>query len=107
MSCIEYQIRGFIKANGLKETAFSYIKEIIVKQIGQRREEIYRQSHSKCSKNCKCETKMQDFQEKEKRILGVITLNDSRRGENRSLEGKGKHLSIKITQKVSKPIDSK
>ena len=54
MNYIEYQIKTFIKAHGLKDTAFSFIKELISKQIGQRREQIYQQSHSKCSKHCKC-----------------------------------------------------
>ena len=38
---IELQIRSFIREHTLKEAAFSYIKEIIMKQISRRRDEIY------------------------------------------------------------------
>jgi len=39
---INFQIRNFMKEHQLKEAAFSYIKEIIMKQISSRKEEIYR-----------------------------------------------------------------
>lgn len=66
-----------MKVNTLKEAAFGYIKEIIMKQISRRKDEIYRESHSKCSKNCKCQDKMHTFNIKEQKILGVITLTNN------------------------------
>jgi hypothetical protein len=63
-ACIDFQLKAFIKTFGLKETAFNFLKEIIMKQVAARKEEIYIQSHSKCSIRCKCHDKMNEFQKR-------------------------------------------
>jgi hypothetical protein len=74
-ACIDFQLKSFIKTFGLKESAFGFLKEIIMKQVAVRKEEIYIQSHSKCSNRCKCHNKMNEFQKREKKVLAVVSNN--------------------------------
>lgn len=46
-----------------------------MKQVAARKEEIYIQSHSKCSNRCKCHNKMNEFQKRQKKVLAVVSNN--------------------------------
>ena len=85
---INYQIKDFIRSKGLKETAFAYIKDIILKKIAQKKEEIYLESHSKCSRNCKCSSKLHHFEEKEKLILGAIAVENNCKQPDAKVRGR-------------------
>ena len=61
VNLIDQEIKWFIRLHNLKDSAFYYIKDIIQKEIYNRREDMYRESHRKHSCNCKCSNKVQQF----------------------------------------------
>lgn len=85
-------------AHNLKEGAFSYLRTLIQQQAA-----LQPPARRNCSPHCKCATKMQMFEEKERRLSEMMSGKNSpsRQSFSRSPDRVGKrepqHLEIKLT----------